>query len=436
MPSHVEENVTERQIAPLSRARRAAVAAFLGTAIEYYEFGVYGYLAVILGPLFFPSASSSVSLLSALAVWGTSFFIRPLGGMILGRLGDRFGRRPILMLTVIGMGGATALTGMLPTHSSVGFLAPLLLLLFRLIQGFFAGGELTGASAYVTESAPTGRRSFYGGFVPMGAAFGGGLAAAIAAITSSIVGSDGMALWGWRIPFLFAIPLIVVSLVIRAKIDESPLFEEVKAANAVVKAPLSRVFSKHKRAVLQVVGLSYGQAAGYWVGIVFMNIYLVETLGYDKQRVLWIVTAVSILAGSLTPLAGVLSDKIGRRKSFIIGFLGYAVLVLPAMMLMAVGSDFIALAAMLILALPFPFVQAAGFTAYAEIFPTSVRFTGVALASNVGTILGGGLSPFLASWLFSLTGNELSPGFLLVAAAVIGLLIVLTLKETAHSDLK
>ncbi|MGW8537973.1 MFS transporter [Rhodococcus qingshengii] len=171
----LEAKVTSEQLTQLPRPGRAAVAGFLGTAIEYYEFGVYGYLAVVISPLFFPSGNAATSLLSALAVWGTSFLIRPLGGVVLGRLGDRHGRRRILMITVLGMGCATALTGALPTYASVGLGAPILLLICRLAQGFFAGGELSGAAAFATESAPTGRRSFYGGSFPWAPRWAGDL---------------------------------------------------------------------------------------------------------------------------------------------------------------------------------------------------------------------------------------------------------------------
>ncbi|PBI84956.1 Proline/betaine transporter [Rhodococcus erythropolis] len=432
----LEAKVISEQLTQLPRPRRAAVAGFLGTAIEYYEFGVYGYLAVVISPLFFPSGNAATSLLSALAVWGTSFLIRPLGGVVLGRLGDRHGRRRILMITVLGMGCATALTGALPTYASVGLGAPILLLICRLAQGFFAGGELSGAAAFATESAPTGRRSFYGGFVPMGAAVGGGFAALICAGTWVIFDAQAMSAWAWRLPFLMALPLIIVSLIIRSKIEETPVFLQSRNSDELEKSPVSQLMRNHKKTVLQVIGLSYPQAAGYWVGIVFMYLYLVQTVGYDKQSALWMIAGVSILAGLCTPFAGILSDKIGRKLSFVVGYLGYGLLIVPAMLLMDTGNDVAVMVAMILLVMPFPFVQAAGCTAYAEMFPTSVRYTGTALATNIGTILGGGLSPFLATWINSVTGSGLAAGFLLIAAALIGLGTALTLKETAYSDLR
>lgn len=416
-------------------ARKAANAALVGTIVEYFEFGVYGYLAVVISPLFFPGESSVIALLSTLAVFGSSFFIRPLGGIVLGRLGDRLGRKQVLMVTVLGMGIATAATGMLPTYEAVGVLAPILLLVCRLTQGFFAGGEITGAAAYTAESAPRGRRAFYGAFVPMGAALGGASAAAIAGLVTSVLGSDTMSDWGWRIPFLCAIPLIVVSLIIRARIDESPAFLEAKSRKEVTKAPLREVLTSHWKAVLKVIGLSFGQNTGYWVGIVFMSIHMTQNLEYSKNFVYWVVAGVSTIAGLCTPFAGALSDRIGRRRSLLIGFTGYVVLVFPTMMLLELNNHVVAFFAMLLMAAPFPLVQSAGYSTYAEIFPTSVRYTGLSLSFNIGTILGGGLMPFAATGLIALTSFSLSPAFLLVGAAGIALVTLLTVKETSKDEL-
>lgn len=440
MSAAVEPDMASRK-APSARtidereSRKAANAALVGTIVEYFEFGVYGYLAVVIGPLFFPGQSPVISLLSTLAVFGSSFFVRPLGGVILGRLGDHTGRRSILMLTVVGMGAATAATGMLPTYGAVGVLAPVLLLVCRLTQGFFAGGEVTGAAAYTAESSPSGKRAFYAGFVPMGAALGGAFAAATVGIVSSALGPQTMAAWGWRVPFLCAIPLIIVSLVIRANIEESPIFAEAKAHNTVVKAPLTEVITRHWKSVLKVIGLSFGQNTGYWVGLVFLSIHMTQNLGYSKTFVNWVVAVVSAIAGLATPFVGKVSDRIGRRKSLLLGFGGYAVLVFPTMALLELHNTVIAFAAMLLLAVPFPFVQSAGYSTYAEIFPTRVRYTGMSLSFNIGTILGGGLMPFAATGLIALTGILISPAFLLIGAAGVALATLLTVKETARAEL-
>ncbi|WP_354686245.1 MFS transporter [Cupriavidus necator] len=417
-------------------ARKAAVAAAAGTAIEYYEFGIYGYLAATIGPLFFPSNNATASLLAILAVFGSAFLMRPIGGIVLGRLGDRIGRRAVLLVTVIGMGVATAAIGVLPVAASAGLAAPLLLLLIRLVQGFFAGGEVTGAAAYVAESAPAGRRGFFGAFTPVGVAIGGALAATVCGLTSYILGSEAMTAWGWRIPFLSAIPMVMISFLVRKRVEESVAFQQFQQHSEPPKAPLKEVFSLHTPAVLKVLVLSFGQNVGYWVGLVFMNIYMTTYLKYDKTTVYWIMALVSLTMAVLMPFWGGLSDRLGRRKVLAIGFVGYTVLVVPMMMLMDQQSIGLAFLAMLIVALPMPIVQSVGYPTYAEQFPTRVRYSGMAFSFNLGAILGGGVTPYVATALIGATGNLLSPAYLLIGGSVIALLGLLGVRETAREALR
>jgi MFS transporter, MHS family, proline/betaine transporter len=416
-------------------ARRAAVAAAAGTAVEYYEFGVYGYLAVVIGPLFFPSESATASLLSTLAVFGSAFLMRPLGGIVLGRLGDRIGRKPVLITTVVGMGTATAVVGLLPTAESIGVLAPLALLLVRLAQGFFAGGEVTGSATYLAESAPNGRRGFFGAFTPVGVALGGGTAALVAGLTSTILSEDQLRDFGWRIPFLLALPLIAITLVARHKLEDSHEFLAVTEKEKPAKTPLREVFTEHTGALFKVIFLAIGSNTGYWVGLIFMNIYLTNYLGYSKSNTFWIMGAISLFVATLMPIFGGLSDTYGRKRIITIGFLGYAILVLPAMIVMDQGSFALAVGAMVVLALPMPIVQSVTYPTYAEQFPTRVRYTGLSFAFNIGTIIGGGLTPYLATWLISKTDNLLMPGFLLIFAAVLALATLTTVRESSKEAL-
>lgn len=421
--------------APAQRPRRAALAAAAGTAVEYYEFGVYGYLAVVIGPLFFPNDNPTASLLATLAVFGSAFLMRPLGGIVLGRLGDRIGRKPVLIATVVGMGTATAAVGLLPTAGSIGVLAPLALLLIRLAQGFFAGGEVTGSATYLSESAPAGRRGFFGAFTPVGVAVGGGTAALVAGVTSTVLSDEQLREWGWRIPFLLALPLIAITLIARSKLEDSHAYVEQSEHTAPPKSPLREVLTQHTGAVVKVILLAIGSNTGYWVGLIFMNIYLTTHLGYPKSSTFWIMGAISLFVATLMPLFGGLSDRIGRKKVITLGFLGYAVLVLPAMIVMDQGSFALAVAAMVVLALPMPIVQAVTYPTYAEQFPTRVRYTGLSFAFNIGTIVGGGLTPYLATYLIDRTGNLLAPGFLLMGAAVMALITLHFVRESSKSEL-
>jgi MHS family proline/betaine transporter-like MFS transporter len=415
---------------------KAAMAAAAGTAIEYYEFGVYGYMAAIIGPLFFPADNATAALLSVLAIFGSAFLMRPVGGIVLGRLGDKLGRRSVLLVTVIGMGVATVAVGLLPTASVAGVLAPVALLLVRLAQGFFSGAEVTGAAAYVAECAPRGRRGFYGAATPVGVALGGALAAAVCGLTTGLMSTAQLHAWGWRIPFLMALPLVLLSAFVRQRIEESAAFRKSLETSQPVKAPLKEVFAHHRAALLKVFLISFGQNAGYWVGFVFMNIYMITYLKYDKTSVYWTMSAVSLTMALLMPVWGGLSDRIGRRKVLAIGFTAYIVLVFPMMMLMNHQNLALAVLAMFIVALPMPIVQSVGYPTYAEQFPTRVRYTGMAFSFNFGAMLGGGVTPYIATALIGHTGNLLSPAFLLVGAAIVGLLTLTRTRETADESLQ
>ncbi|WP_344949405.1 MFS transporter [Actinomadura miaoliensis] len=415
------------------RPRKAAVAAAAGTAIEYYEFGVYGYLAVVIGPHFFPGDDPTASLLATLAVFGSAFLMRPLGGIVLGRLGDRVGRKPVLILTVVGMGSATAAVGMLPSASTIGLAAPLALLVVRLAQGFFAGGEVTGSATYLAESAPPGKRGLYGAFTPVGVAVGGGTAALVAGVTATALTDAQLESFGWRVPFLLALPLIVVALLARRSLEDSHAF--TASAEPPAKAPLTEVFTRHRDSVLKVTLLAVGSNCGYWVGLIYMNIYLTSDLGYATSSTFWIMGGISLFVAFLMPVAGALSDRFGRKKMITIGFLGYAVLVVPAMLVMGLGSFPLAVAAMVVLALPMPIVQSVTYPTYAELFPTRVRYTGLSFAFNIGTIVGGGLTPYLVTWLISTTGDLLVPGYVLMFAVVVALLTLRTVRETGREEL-
>ena len=416
-------------------ARRAAVAAMTGTAIEYYEFGIYGFMASVIGPLFFPGSSPAAALLSVLAVFGSAFLIRPLGGILLGRMGDRLGRRKILLLTVLGMGGSTAAIGVLPDTASIGIAAPVMLVVLRLAQGFFAGAEIVGAAAFVAESAPQGKRGFYGSFTPVGVALGGALAAFVCGCMLHTVDATQLQHWGWRIPFLLTIPLVILSAVMRHQVEETPAFKEFSQGKKPEHTPFITMIREHRFALLRVIVLTFGQNAGYWIGIVFMNIYLTTWLGYDKQQVFWLMAFISLAMAAMMPFWGGLSDKLGRSKVLKIGFLGYVVLVLPMMSVMGHHNYWLACVAMFIASLPMPIVQSVGYPTYAEQFPTRVRYSGMALSINIGAILGGGITPYLVTALIEKTGWLFMPGIFMACAAVPGLWVLLRMRDTHKEEL-
>lgn len=414
---------------------RAATAASLGTAIEYYDFQLYAVMAVLLSPLFFPQQQPEAALLATLGIFAGAFVVRPLGGVFFGWFGDRYGRTPALLLTIIGIGLASASIGLLPTYGTIGVAAPILLLLLRLTQGFFAGGEVTGAATYVAECSPVDKRGFFGAFNPAAATFGLTAATAMAGLTGILLGTEAMHQWGWRIPFLTSIPLIVLCFWARLRIEDSPRFQQALRENKVPKAPLRELLSSHRASLLKVVCIGFAQNAAGYVCIVYLNIHLSRMGGYDPVWVMWVMATATLVAVLLMPISGGLSDRFGRRPMLAVGFAGYIVLAPLTFYVTSLGSPVLTIAAVAASVLPFVIVQSIGYPLYAELFPTRVRYSGVSLGFNVATILGGGTAPYIAAWLTYSMDSLLAPAYYVIAATVIGLIALATTPETAHKPL-
>jgi MHS family proline/betaine transporter-like MFS transporter len=414
---------------------KVVLAGAVGSIVEYFDFGVYGYVATIIAAKFFISGDETAALLLTLATFGLAFVLRPLGGIIFGHFGDKHGRKNALAATVLLMAVASGLIGVLPTYAAIGVGATALLVLARCMQGIAAGGELGGAASFVAEYAPNSKRGLMCAFVQTGALAGSLLAALVVTLLFTVLGDDVMNDWGWRIPFLIAVPLGVVGLLIRAKLAETPAFEAVEGETTKESAPILELLRDHLAATLRCVGLSILLFSAYYVVYVYVNIHLQTFVGMESRTAFWSTTLCLAVAVACMPLFGALSDRIGRRPVFIGASIAAIVLPLPGFMLLEAGTAG-AVGAHVVLGLIDSALMGVALSAYAEMFPTRVRYTGIALGFNVGAALAGGTAPYICTWLVSNTGSSLAPAWFLIGTAVITLLTALKMPETKGANLK
>lgn len=432
----VEEIDATREHRKTRQARRSAVAGGLGTLIEYYDYSLYGFTSVFIAPLFFATADPAVALISTLAVLGTGYLARPLGGIFFGILGDRRGRRLALIITVAGISIASVALGLLPTYEQIGILAPILLVVVRLAQGFCAGGELSGAATFVAESAPAKRRGLYGSVNLIGLVLGFAFGATVTGVVSVLVTPEQMAEWGWRIPFLLAAPLAILTIWARSRLEDTPEFREMQADNTVVKAPVRAVIKNNPFEILKVSGVSFAMNGAGNIGLIYMSVYLVAHAGFDPDEVYWVAAIVIGLTALFIPVAGNLADKWGRKPVMTLGMVGFIVMSYPVMLLMeSTSSLFVAAIAYQVFMLPYAFLQAPAMPSFTELFPRRYRYTGVALGFNIGTVIVGGTAPFLAELITESTGNQQATAFVVIIVCLIGLVAVSRMKETNKVDL-
>ena len=407
---------------PEQRRRRVLAASLVGTTIEWYDFYLYAQAAaLVFGATFFPETTPAVALIASFATYGVGFLARPLGGIIAGHLGDRIGRKQLLVGSLLLMGVATLLIGLLPTYAQIGIWAVVALVVLRLAQGLSAGAEWGGSALLSVEHAPAGRRGFFGSFTQMGSA--GGLLLATASIwgVQGILGTEAFQEWAWRIPFLFSAVLVVIGLVIRLGVEDAPEFAKIKEAGAVRRLPVVEVLKRHPRGVFVTIGLRLVQPAWFSILTVYSLTYLTNARGDSAVGIqsLLIVGAISLIS---TPLWGWLSDRWGRRRIAIGAAIGIGVAVWPFFAFLDHGPLalvwLVFLVGMNVLHDAIYGPQAAWF---AEQFPTDLRYSGVSLGYQVGSIFSNGLTPLLAVVFVELGGG--SPWILCV---FIGVYAVLT----------
>ncbi|GAA2842283.1 putative MFS family arabinose efflux permease [Leucobacter komagatae] len=419
--------------------RRVTAATLIGTTIEWYDYFVYAAMAGLLfGDLFFKGAGPEFKSVITFATVGVSFLFRPLGAIIAGHIGDRFGRRVALMITLITMGVATALIGLLPTYDAIGIAAPILLLTLRVLQGLSAGGEWGGAALLAVEHAPAGQRGVFGAAPQLGVPAGMVLASGIMALMTGVISpGDAFQEWGWRVPFLLSVFLIVVGYLVRRSVEESPVFTEIAERKAQTKAPLKELFRKHWRlvilAALTFIGMN---ATGYLTTGGFIQKYATDDpLNMDTTFVLLAVLGAAIAQLLFTWWAGALSDKIGRRTTYLIGWVLLAATMFMLFPLVNTGKPGMLLLGLLIMTPGLGMTYGPQPAWFAELFPASVRFSGVSVTYALGSILGGAFSPMISQVLLERTGSANAIAYYLVGTMVIAFIATLLLKDRSGIDL-
>jgi len=419
-----------------SKIGTIAAASSIGTIIEWYDFLIYGMAAaLVFNKLFFPNVSPVIGTLAALGTYAVGFFARPLGGAIFGHFGDRVGRKSMLLLTMFIMGIGTVLIGCLPTYEHIGIWAPVLLIILRFIQGVGLGGEWGGAALMVLEHAPKHRRGFYGSLVQVGFPLGLVLATGVFAIVSKLPEADFLS-WGWRIPFLLSIVLVVVGYVIRSKVEESPIFLQMKAKNELSKQPVLDAILKNPRAFLTAIGLKISEVSWVYILTVFIVVHATNNLQLPKSLILDGILYAALVEVITIPLFGLLSDKVGRRPMYIWGALFTVALAFPLFTLLDTRDSAIIIGVMIVaLSLGHGFMFAPEATYFPELFGANVRYSGATLGFQVAAAIGGGLSPIIATGLMAYFGGTTGVSIMLILLAAITLVAAISARETRHESL-
>ncbi|WP_172135306.1 MFS transporter [Adlercreutzia sp. ZJ473] len=422
--------------------KKVVFSSFLGNFIEWFDYASYSYLATVIALVFFPDADKTVAVMSTFGVFALSFLVRPVGAIFWGNMGDKKGRKWALSISILLMSGATFLIGCLPGYAVLGVGAPLLLLLLRMLQSFSASGEYAGAATFIAEYAPKNHRGFYCSMVPASTAAGLLIGSMFATFMFNAWGATSSFVieWGWRIPFLLALPLGYITHYIRTHLEDSPVYAEMQrkleyTGNPPEKQPIRTLFTKHFKVLVISFGACVLNAVGFYAVLTYLPNYLETTLSYDASAASTITTIVLVVYIAFIFLSGRVSDRFGRKKMLIIACVGFIVCTIPAFMLLGTLDFMVILVVELLMCLILTINDGTLASYLTETFPTEVRYSGFALSFNLANAIFGGSASYISFWLISVTGSDIAPAFYMVFIAVIALVAMIASHEHANKDL-
>ncbi len=417
--------------------RKVAIASLIGTSIEWYDFFLYGTAAaLVFNRLFFPTFDPLTGTLAALGTYAVGFAARPVGGIICGHFGDRIGRRSMLVITLLTMGIATFLIGLLPTYDSIGIWAPILLILLRIAQGFGLGGEWGGAVLMAVEHSPSGKRGFYGSFPQIGLPIGLLLSTLVFGLISRLP-EAALFSWGWRVAFLLSVVMVGVGLYIRLSVEEPAVFKKIKQNRTESKRPILEALRQHPKNVLLVMGARILENGVFYIFSVFVLTYsTLPAIGFSNSLVLYAVSTAAFIQIFTIPAFGVLSDRLGRRPIYLFGAVFTGVLAFPFFWLIATSNTVLLfLSLILALSVAHAAMYAPQSSFFAELFGTRVRYSGLSIGYQLASVIAGGLSPIIATGLLQKTGSASPVAIYIIFMAVVTTVSVYLAVETSHQDI-
>ena len=422
---------------------RVVAASMAGTTVEWYDFFLYGVAAAVVFPVvFFPSGDPTTATLSSLATFAIGFVARPVGGLVFGHFGDRIGRKKLLVVSLVLMGGSTFAIGLLPGYATIGVLAPTLLVVLRLVQGFALGGEWGGAVLIVSEHGEPARRGYWASWPQAGAPGGQLLANGLLFLLAAVQDERAFQSWGWRIPFLLSAVLVLIGLYVRLAVEESPVFRQAQAeaaqraaAGATEAPPILEVFRRYPREVLTAMGARLAENVSYYIFTIVITTYATKRLGLASSTVLGAVLIGAAVHLVTIPLWGALSDRVGRRPLYLLGAAGVGLWSFVFVALLDTRS-FVLMAVAVVGGLLFHGAMYGPQAAFlSELFGTKVRYSGVSVGYQLASILAGGLAPLLAVWLYTTFDSGYAVAWYVAACAVLTIVAVGSYGETRHRDL-